>query len=139
MRFIDANVFLHAFLEPPRKLTESEKTLKQSSKDIIRRIEKTERVVTSVIHLSEISNVLESRGSNKITREIIESILFSENIHIAEVNKELYGASLEMAKIYDIDINDCAALAIMKMNNIKEIYSFDSDFDKIEEIKRIEK
>lgn len=139
MRFVDANVFLHAFLESTGKLTGSERTIKQSSKDIIRRIEKGERVVTSVIHLSEISNILESRSSNKIAREIIESILFNENVQITEVNKELYNISLEMAKIHDIGINDCVALTVMQANGIKEIYSFDADFDKIEGIKRVEK
>ena len=139
MRFIDANVFLYAFLEPRGELTEDEMKLKQASKSIVLRVEKGEKVITSVVQISEVSNVLEARASNKVAREIIESILLNENIDIQEVNKGLYAASLELAKIHDIGINDCVALAVMQTNSIKEIYSFDTDFDKIEGIKRIEK
>ncbi|MBI2076135.1 MAG: type II toxin-antitoxin system VapC family toxin [Candidatus Aenigmarchaeota archaeon] len=139
MKFIDTNVFLHAFLQPKGKLTEVERYVKQNAKNIIRRIENGEKTITSAVHISEVSNVLESRSSNKVAREIIESIILNENITIAEVNKNIYISSIEFAKIHDININDCAAVTIMKLSNTKEIYSFDSDFDKIEGIERIEK
>lgn len=139
MRFVDANVFLHAFLQPKGKLAAAENDVKQSAKTIIRRIEDEEKAVTSAVHISEVSNVLESQSSNKISRDIIESILLDENIEIVGVDKELYVASLELAKIHEIGINDCVALNVMQIKKIKEIYSFDADFDRIEGIKRVEK
>lgn len=36
-----------------------------------------------------------------------------------------------------LGVNDALAIAYMKMHGINEIYSFDTDFDKLEGIKRI--
>lgn len=137
-RFIDANVFLYAFISTKRKLSEKDSKLKQASKAIVERIEKGEKVMTSAVHLSEISNVLED-VMPKSAIEIVESIVLNENIEIVSVGKEEYAASLEMAKIHGAGINDCVAAVIMSEKNIKEIYSFDTDFDKITGITRIEK
>lgn len=138
MRFADANVFLYAFLKTERKLSEKDVKLKQASKSIIERVEKSEKVLTSVVHLSEISNILESMMSSNAL-DIIESILMNENIEIVEVNKDMYATATELSKIYKVSLNDCIAIIIMKTNGINEIYSFDSDFDKIDGIKRVEK
>lgn len=139
MRFADANIFLYAFLYPKEKLNEKQSAIKMISKNIVGRMEKDEKVVTSTVQLSEICNILESREPHKFAQEVIESILLNDNIEIAEVGKETYMTSLELAKTYNIGINDCVALAVMNEKNIKEIYSFDSDFDKIEGIKRLER
>jgi len=139
MRFVDANVFLYAFLKTGRKLSEKETRLKRISSGIIERIEKGEKVLTSAVHISEVSNMLESLTSKETTQEIVESVLLNENIEIAEVGKGIYMASLELAKIHKVSINDCVASIIMKAKNISEIYSFDNDFDKIDGIVRIEK
>lgn len=139
MKFVDANIFLYASIKPKRVISDKIKHIKEKSVEIVKRISKGEKALTSVVHISEISNILEDRISNKFAQEILENIIFDENIEIAEVNKEIYATSLELAKIHDISINDCVAAIIMKLNNIKEIYSFDSDFDKIEGIKRVEK
>jgi len=40
-------------------------------------------------------------------------------------------------KKHDVDFVDAFTLQIMKKNNIKEIYSNDTDFDRIRRIKRI--
>ncbi len=137
-RFVDANIFLYAFLKTERKLSEDSTRLKRASKYIIQRIENGERVLTSVVHLAETSNILESMTSDSST-EIVESILLNENIEIAEVDKEIYTTAIELAKIYKISLNDCVAVVIMKTHGVSEIYSFDDDFDKIDGIARVEK
>ena len=139
MRFADANIFLYAFLHPKERLAEKQTILKTTAKSIVTGMEKDEKVITSVVQLSEICNILEARASHRFAQEVIESILLNDNIEIAEVSKETYVASVELAKLYNININDCVALAVMQSRNIKEIYSFDADFDKIEGIKRVEK
>ena len=80
MKFADANIFLYAFLEPKKKMAGKQSSLRQESKNIVTRIEKGERVITSVVQLSEISNILEARTSRKFSREIMESMLLNENI-----------------------------------------------------------
>lgn len=138
MRFADSNVFVHAFLKTERKLSEKDMRLKRASKEILERVEKNEKVMTSVVHLSEISNILESLASNELACEIIESILLNENIEVAEIDKGAYTTALELAKTYKISLNDCVACVAMKKNGIGEIYSFDADFDNIDGIRRIE-
>ncbi len=48
-----------------------------------------------------------------------------------------YIEALEIARDHIIGLNDALAVLLMKRYGIKEIYSYYSDFDKIEWIKRI--
>jgi len=68
LRFIDASVFLYAFLKPKRRVSEDVLELKENAKRILSRIEEGEEVVTTVVHLSEIANILESHTSKKLNR-----------------------------------------------------------------------
>ena len=58
MRFLDPNVFIYAYYKPKRKLTEKQKQMKEHSKEIIRRINEGEDVIITVVHLSEVTNIL---------------------------------------------------------------------------------
>ena len=60
MRFVDSNVFLHAFLRPRRELTPRERDIKERAKEIIERIEAGEEVATTTVHISEVINIVES-------------------------------------------------------------------------------
>lgn len=139
MRFIDTNVFIYAFLKPKRELKKHEIMLKKAAKEIINRVNKGEVVVTSIVHISEIANILEDLIPLNKALEIEEAILSKENIKIATVNEKDYISSIEIAKTYEIGLNDALAYLIMKKHKINEIYSFDTDFDKLPNIKRITK
>ncbi len=58
-----------------------------------------------------------------------------ENLKIVGITEEEYLIAIELMKKYKVNVNDCLAIYIMKKEGIKEIYSFDKDFDKIEGIK----
>ena len=139
MRFIDTNVFIYAFLKPKRELKKHEIMLKKAAKEIINRVNKGEVVVTSIVHISEIANILEDLIPLNKALEIEEAILSKENIKIATVNEKDYISSIEIAKTYEIGLNDALTYLIMKKHKINEIYSFDTDFDKLPNIKRITK
>lgn len=139
VRFIDTNVFIYAFLKPKRELKKHEIMLKKAAKEIINRVNKGEVVVTSIVHISEIANILEDLIPLNKALEIEEAILSKENIKIATVNEKDYISSIEIAKTYEIGLNDALAYLIMKKHKINEIYSFDTDFDKLPNIKRITK
>lgn len=68
---------------------------------------------------------------------MINSLLKIDNIHY--LNEEDYKKSIELFKFYNKSINfsDCTILSTMLKNNIRNIVSFDSDFDKIKNIQRI--
>ncbi len=60
MRFVDASVFVHAFIKPKRKLKPHEVRIKESAKAIVKRINDGEEVGITVVQLAEIANLLES-------------------------------------------------------------------------------
>ena len=61
MRFLDSSVFPHAYLKPRRKLKPLEKKIKAKAKEIIRRVNSDEEeVYMTVVHLSEVVNIIES-------------------------------------------------------------------------------
>ena len=137
MRFLDANVFIYAYLKPKRKLTDEEKELKERAKSIIRRVNQGEKVITSIVHLSEVANVLEQAMPIVVLSELISGILNSDNITVAEVSPQDYLMAADLASSYNIGINDSIALIKMRERGVEEIYSFDRHFDGIEGIIRI--
>ena len=51
VRFVDANVFLYAYLKPKRKLKRHEAEIKKHAKNIVYKINKGEEVILSLIHI----------------------------------------------------------------------------------------
>ncbi len=135
MRFLDANVVIHALLEPKRQLSRPEIQIKTSARKIIERIEKGEKVVTTVVHLSEIANILGKFDKN-YTHKTIKSLLGNPNIFVEPVDRNMYTLALEFSHEPKIDINNGLALLIMAKTGLTEIYSFDSGFD-LPNIRRI--
>ncbi|MEM2122691.1 MAG: type II toxin-antitoxin system VapC family toxin [Candidatus Bathyarchaeia archaeon] len=62
-----------------------------------------------------------------------------DNLKIYGVTKEAYFAAVELGGDLKLDPNDALAIEVMRENSIREIYSFDEDFDKIEGITRLPK
>jgi len=138
MRFLDANIFIYAFYKPKGRLTEKQKFMKEKAKEIVRKlIEGKEKFITTVVHVSEVANILEKALSIEALNSILTTLYSLENLKIVGITEEEYLIAIELMKKYKIDPNDCLAIYIMKKEGIKEIYSFDKDFDKIEEIRRL--
>ncbi len=138
MRFLDANIFVYAFYKPKGKLTEKQKFMKEKAKEIVRKlIEGKEKFITTVVHVSEVANILEKALSIEALNSILTTLYSLENLKIVGITEEEYLIAIELMKKYKIDPNDCLAIYIMKKEGIKEIYSFDKDFDKIEEIRKL--
>ncbi len=131
MRFIDANVFIYAILRPRRQLTERERKIKTIAKRILERIDKGEEVVTSVVHLSEVANILEDIVGINFTTSFIRDLLLKENIRVEKVTMEDYLESTLLAREKLISINDALAYIIMKRKKINEIYTFDKHFKRL--------
>ncbi len=137
MRFIDASVFLYAFLKPKRGVPKDVLKLKERAKEILSRIDEGEEVVTTVVHLSEVANILESYASRVKSIEYIKAILSKPSIHVYNVDVASYSEAVLKAEEYGIGVNDALALVFMERLGLSEIYSFDSDFDKVGWVKRI--
>jgi predicted nucleic acid-binding protein len=137
LRLVDSNVFLHAILTPRRKLNEEEKKTKESSKKIVERIEKGEKVSMTAVHLSEVVNIIESGIGLRKSLGFLAWAITTENIQIYPTTKENYETSLSTASENGVSINDAIAYTSMMEHNIAEIYSFDKHFDQLADIKRV--
>ena len=137
MRFIDTNIFLYALIKPKRNLSHNEHIIKNKSKKILEGIDINEKVMTTVVHISEVINILESNSTYEYAIESANSILLHDNILILSVSKNDYSICIEIAKKYNIGINDALAVFFMQNHQIKEIYSFDKHFDNIGGIKKV--
>ena len=66
------------------------------------------------------------------------TLLSDQKIRILEVNMEVFFQSWEQFKKFGkLSFTDCTSIILSKEFSINNIASFDSDFDKIKEIKRI--
>lgn len=137
MRFVDANVFIYAVLKPRRKLNEREQRIKDSAKKIFERINRGEEVVTTVLHLSEVANVLEDAVNLSFSVSFIRDILLKDNINVEDVSQEDYLRSVMLAEERKVSLNDALAYIVMKRKGIEEIYTFDKHFGNLD-VKLIE-
>lgn len=138
MKFLDANVLIYAYSKPKRTLTEEEKKIKKKAKEIVERVNRGEEVITTLIHLSEVANVLERAVPMAALSRLLKGILSADNVKVLIVSREDYLAAADAAPAQGIGINDALAVIKMKETGISEIYSFDKHFDMIEGIIRAE-
>jgi len=138
MRFLDANVFIYAYYKPKRQLTQKEKQMKEHAKKIISSVsQEKEEVLLTVVHMSEIVNILKHGMPLDQLTAIIRGLFMLDNVRIMDVTREAYFAATELGEDLKLEVNDALAIDIMRQSGIKEIYSFDEDFDKIEDITRL--
>lgn len=94
------------------------------------------KVINNTV-LVEVLNSLKKTNHKTDLNSIIDTLLKIDNIHF--LNDKDYAKSIESYKYYNQSLNfsDCTILCTMLKNNISNIVSFDSDFDKIKNIQRI--
>ena len=138
MKFLDANLFIYAYYAPKKQLTDKEKKMKEFSKKIISDIsDGKEDVLTTVVHLSEIVNILKNSLSSEQLARLIRGLFMLGNVKIVGVSAEAYLAAVELGEELKLEANDALAVDIMLQNDINEIYSFDGHFDNLEGILRL--
>ena len=137
MRFLDANVFIYAYYKPKRELTEKEKEMKEHAKDTITRINEGEEVITTVVHLSEVTNILKRALSMEDLYSLLIGLFSMDNVRIVDVTTEDYLGAIELTSELKMDPNDCLAVDVMRCEDINEIYTFDRGFDGVAGIIRV--
>ncbi len=128
MKFLDANIVVYAFFVPRRQLSSQEQQLKEKSKKIIEKIDAGEKVAISVVHLSEIANILRTCFAPSDLVSLFESFYTQENMVIFGVSQSEYLEAIHLSKSMNGKVNDCLTAVLMKKNKITEIYTFDNDF-----------
>jgi hypothetical protein len=138
MRFLDANVFIYAYYKPKKQLTQKEKQMKEHAKKIVSSVSQgKEQVTTTVVHLSEIVNILKQGIPLDQLTTTIRGLFMLDNVKIMGITREAYFAAAELGDDLKLEANDALAVDVMRLNDMKEIYSFDEDFDEIEGITRL--
>jgi uncharacterized protein len=137
--YVDANVFVYAFLKTKRQLQPNELEIKQAAKNIVARISKGEKVTTSVVHFSEVCNVLEDHLAFEEAVLLEKGLLYRENVLICEVTQDDYIKAVSIAEDHSVGVNDALAYVLMKERTLQTIYSFDKDLDAFTDIKRVTK
>ena len=135
MRFLDAHIFIYAYYKPKKQLTEKEKQMKEQAKKIIINVSQgKENVMMTVVHVSEVVNILKHGMPQDQLTNIIRGLLMLENVKIIDVTRDTYFAAVELGQDLKLEANDALAVDIMRQNGLDEIYSFDEHFDHIEGI-----
>ena len=112
--------------------------MKEHAKTIISNISKgKEEIMITVVHISEVANVLKHGIPQDQLTTIIRGLFMLDNVKIMDVTKDVYFAATELCEDLKLEPNDALAIDVMRQNNITEIYSFDEHFNQIEGITRL--
>lgn len=107
---------------------------------IIRHIDdgKSPAIITDFI-LAEVINFLHQKAGHLAAIETLEALESSENITVVRITDSQFSAGKAMFIKYPrLSLVDAMTVACMKDLGITEIYSFDSDFDGIAGITRLD-
>lgn len=136
MRFLDTNIIL-------RYLTRDDEAKAQACFELFQRVKTgSEEVLVSEAIITEVAYVLSSkRGPYRLSHEEVRSrlapIISLRGLRLPQ--KRLYLRALERyASSPSLDIEDALAIAHMERQGIREILSYDTDFDGIVGLKRVE-
>lgn len=136
-RFVDASVFVHAFLVPKRSLQPHEQKLKSHARAIVSRLFEGEEATTSTVHFAETSNILEDRIPLADAHMVERGILLRDTIEILPATRRDLAEALVEAANAEAGITDSLAVVLMRREGLQEVYSFDRDFDRFEGIRRV--
>lgn len=126
VKIIDANLILR-YLLGDREAGKVEKLLRSKNK-----------LLLSDVILAEIVWVLDSYYKwNRF--KIVESLVMLIKLPSIVCNKFLLAETLTIfGSQRSFDFADAYSVALMKQSKIRDIYSFDKDFDKIPKVNRLE-
>ncbi len=138
MKFLDANIFVYAYYRPHVKLDREQRDMKEKSKDTVEQISEGKlEVITTVVHLSVISNILKRSMGSEELEALLLTLYSLDNVNIEGVSADDYLLAVDTARELALDPNDALAINVMQKNKIDEILSFDRGFDGVEGIKRL--
>jgi predicted nucleic acid-binding protein len=134
MKFLDANVIL-------RYLTRDDLQKAENCYELFQKVKRGEIILTTCeAVIAEVIYVLSSNILYNLPRSEIYSLLLPIiNLNGLKLNqKRLHIRALDIYASRNIDFEDALIFAHMEKQQIKEIYSYDRDFDKLTELRRLE-
>ena len=131
MLFVDANVFIYAAFESGEEAVKSKQILKKISSG-------EENAITSSLVIDEVAWVFHKNNKKSLLRQALEKIYLIPNLQVLPVSSNAPLTALGYMEKYGLKPRDALHCAVMQENGVKTICSFDADFDKVKEIKRME-
>ena len=136
MRFLDTNVIL-------RYLTRDDETKAQACYELFQRVKQgEEELFTCEAIVTEVAYVLSSpRAPYQLSHEEIRArllpILTLRGLRLPQ--KRLYLRALDLyASSPFLDFEDSLAVAYMERQGVREIVSYDKDFDRVTGLQRVQ-
>lgn len=132
MTFLDTNIILRYLIwDEPKKARRCELLFKKA-------VDGEELLYTTTLVITEVIWTLEK--TYKLARSeivaLVQRILNTPNIDLDE--KDILLAAIGLYELKTIDFIDAYNAITMESKNINSIYSYDSDFDLIPPLKRLE-
>lgn len=131
-RFVDTNILIRYF-------TRDDEEKARKALALLTRVERGEEAVeTSVIVVSETVYALQRfyRVPRPRIAELVGNLIRLRGVHLP--GKQLCLAALDLYVERNISFADCYHAVYLRAGGIPEIYSWDTDFDKLEGITRVE-
>ncbi|MBD3155078.1 MAG: PIN domain-containing protein [Candidatus Aenigmarchaeota archaeon] len=129
--FVDANIFLEVQLGGERS-EECKKFLERIYKN------KFDAITSDFIIYICLIQIQNKSGSSEKMGKFMDFLTNLEALEILRPSTSIISKALRFMENYKLDFNDALVVASMVENNIDKLVSFDTDFDKVEEIERIE-
>lgn len=131
MKFIDTGFFISAFIS-------DEENHKKAANALRMLMHNKEELVYSDYVLDELLTWIRSHKGSKTSITVLDMLLDSE-IKIVRIQDQHLLAATEIFRKYgNLSFTDCTTVALMLDRGIKYICSFDSDFDSIKGVFRLE-
>jgi predicted nucleic acid-binding protein len=133
-RFLDTNILL-------RYLTGDDEQKAAASFELLLRVERgEENVVTSDLVIFEAVFTLQSPRSYGLSRqhirELMEPVIALRGLRLPR--KSLYARAFDLYCNSGVSFADAFNVSYMEARGIDEVYSYDTDFDRVEGIIRVE-
>lgn len=134
MPFVDTNIFL-------RYLTRDDPDKAQACLELFKRAEANQITLTATeTAIAEIVYVLSSKRTYNLPRDQIRARLYPllslQGLRLPQRRTVL--RALDLYVTYEIDFEDALIVAHMERQAIRELYSYDRDFDEVAGVKRQE-
>jgi len=131
VKFVDANIFLEVFLKDNRW---------EEARDFLNKLSKEEfkGVTSDFIVFSILLQIQDKAKSTDLMKDFITALGNIEGLKVAHFTYGILLKAMVLMEKYGLDFDDSLQVGFMESMGIKEIISFDKDFDRIPGIKRVE-
>lgn len=92
-----------------------------------------------MVHLSETVNILKHGMDQPKLADLVVQLLSLDNLRMETVDRNQYLAAAELGRDLNRDPNDALAVLVMREHKLREVYTYDGDFDELEGIVRLPK